>query len=68
MPIDLLGGFFPPPARPVPDRPHRVDKIGRDDPSGRDAESKAKRNPRSERKAADTGQHGHTGRRISVKA
>ena len=68
MPIDLLGGFFPPPVRPDPDRPHRVDSVDRDGRSSRDADSKRKRRSPPEQAFPDGDEDKETGRRISVQA
>jgi len=64
MPIDPLGGFFPPPVPPDPDRNRRVAKTDRDGRAGHKPEPRSKpRRPPSEAGGEDGDEH-----RISVEA
>jgi hypothetical protein len=68
MPIDMLGAFFPPPARLDPDRPHRVGKTDRDGGAGRRPEPERKRRRAPGEEEAEEEQAPDKGHRISVEA
>jgi hypothetical protein len=69
MPIDLLGSFFPPPARLDPDRPQRVGKTDRDGGSRRQPNADRNRRKAPPNEASDLeNEAGDAGHHIAVDA